>query len=137
MQHQTVITNDLLEEIIKRLIADIVEKNETDMEIQKQQNQKQIHQKSTQDQCKIDQTSTQNQSQIDPNLVQRDSRGVHGVPLAVGTDFGTIFGPTWGILGAKLGTCCGHGCKKMDFKRILKAIKNDNDFQHHLGPSWD
>ena len=46
------------------------------------------------------------------------------------SDFGPILAPTWG-------PSWGHVGQKIDFWRFPKACKNDNDFQHLSGPSWD
>ena len=44
--------------------------------------------------------------------------------------FGSNLGPPWGPSWSPVG-------QKIDFWRFPKACKNDNDFQHPSGPSWD
>ena len=43
----------------------------------------------------------------------------------------------WFHLGSNLGPSWGHVGQKIDFWKFPKACKNDNDFQHSSGPSWD
>ena len=44
----------------------------------------------------------------------------------LGSNLGPSWGPSWGHVG-----------QKIDFWRFPKACKNDHDFQHPSGPSWD
>ena len=44
----------------------------------------------------------------------------------LGSNLGPSWGPSWGHVG-----------QKIDFWRFPKACKNDHDFQHLSGPSWD
>ena len=47
----------------------------------------------------------------------------------------------WSHLGSNLGPSWGpswdHVGQKIDFWKFPKAFKNDHDFQHSSGPSWD
>ena len=99
-----------------------------------EKNNKSQPKKSTKHRPKFGPKSTKNRFKICPKWVQNQlwSRRRFGVRFC--TDFGPIFGPTWGHLGGQVGAMLG---KKIDFWRFPKACKNDHDFQHPSGPSWD
>ena len=82
--------------------------------------------------------SAQNQPKIVPKSAQNGSKISSGADVASESVFVPIldrfFGPTWGHLGGQVGSMLG---KKIDFWRFPKACKNDHDFQHSSGPSWD
>ena len=46
------------------------------------------------------------------------------------SNFGSTLGPSWG-------PSWGHVGQKIDSWKFPKACKNDHDFQHLSGPSWD
>ena len=64
-----------------------------------------------------------------------------GADLGPEAVFEQFFDQFWlqlgAVLGAKLGSCWEHVGQKIDFWKFPKACKNDYDFQHHSGPSWD
>ena len=80
---------------------------------------------------------TRNQSKICQNrskIVPKSAPGPTWLARPVSdrflSNFGSNLGPSWG-------PSWGHVVQKIDFWKFPKACKNENDFQHHSGPSWE
>ena len=101
------------------------------MQWKKQQKSTQkINETSSQIRSKIDQTSSQNLPKMGPKSALEPTSLRSPFLYRFWTDFGPNFGPSWG-------PSCGHVCQKINFWKFPKACKNDHDFQHPSGPSWD
>ena len=72
----------------------------------------------------------QNQSKIDPKSALEPTSLPRPFLVRFWTHFGSNLGPSWG-------PSWGHVGPKIDFWKFPKACKNDHDFQHPSGPSWD
>ena len=85
--------------------------------------------------------SAQNRSNIYPKSMKNRSKIGSGADLAPEAVSEPILVQFWlqlgAVLGGKMGSCWGHEGQKIDSRRILKAFKIDQDFQHLSGPSWD
>ena len=84
---------------------------------------------------KMDTKSIQNLPKITEKSSQNRFRGRLGPRSRFGTDLGSVLAPTWGRLGGQDGVMLGPCWPKIDLRRILKAFKIDEDFQHLSGPS--
>ena len=79
---------------------------------------------------KIQPKSAKNRSQIDPKSVLEPISLPTPLSVRFWSHFGSNLGPSWG-------PSSGHVGQEIDFWKFLKPCKNDNDFQHLSGPSWD
>ena len=84
---------------------------------------------------------TRNRPKIDQKSIKNRPKIGSGADLASETVFGPIFVQFWlqlgTVLGAKLGPSWAHVGQKIDFWRFPKACKNEHNFQHLSGPTWD
>ena len=90
---------------------------------------------------KTDPNSTQHLPKIDTKSTKNRPKISSKADLGPEAVFEQIFAQFWlqlgAVLGAKLGSCWDHVGQKNDFWRFPKAFKNEYDFQHVSGPSWD
>ena len=101
------------------------------MQWKKQQKSTQkINETSSQIRSKIDQKSYQNLPKMGPKSALEPTSLRSPFLYRFRTDFWPNLGPSWG-------PSWGHVGQKIDFWRFPKACKNDHDFQHPSGPSWD
>ena len=101
------------------------------MQWKKQQKSTQkINETSSQIRPKIDQKSYQNLPKMGPKSALEPTSLRSPFLYRFWTDFWPNLGPSWG-------PSWGHVGQKIDFWRFPKACKNDHDFQHPSGPSWD
>ena len=93
-----------------------------------------IYQNSTKNHPKIcqksSQKSTQNRSKIDTKSALEPISFPRPFLVRFRSHFGSNLEPSWG-------PSWGHVGQEIDFWRFPKACKNDHDFQHPSGPSWD
>ena len=84
---------------------------------------------------------TRNRPKIDQQSIKNLPQISSGADLASEIVFGPISVQFWlqlgNVLGGKLGPSWAHVGQKIDFGKFPKACKNDHDFQHLSGPSWD
>ena len=90
---------------------------------------------------KFDPTSAQTRSKNDTKSLKNHPKISSGADLGPEDVFEQFFDQFWlqlgAVLGAKLGSCWDHVGQKIDFWRFPKACKNEYDFQHLSGPSWN